>query len=117
MNDFGGYRAHVSVLPAWDSTGVWLVRRRVLDGVRELSVAAPVDLEWLPHGEAEAFPYRPSLTLPNELARSVADEVALHFGGVSPSRALREDFLHERARVDKLTDAVLAALAREGSER
>lgn len=105
--DFGGFRAYVGQTVRWHEVGLWLVRRRVFNGVREYAVAAPVELEWQPHDEAYMLPDRPSLLLPNDLARSVVDELTTHFGGVPVSALLRRDFEHERGRVDTLTAAVI----------
>lgn len=52
-------------------------------------------------------PVTPSLTLGQFEARSVLDVVMAHFHGTDDARALRRDYDAERARVDKLTDAVI----------
>lgn len=55
----------------------------------------------------------PSLRIPTDAARALYDALAQHFGGTSNSKQLRADYDAERARVDKLTAAVLTIVTRE----
>lgn len=61
------------------------------------------DAELLPEGVAAL---RPSLTLPDPLAHALLDALAEHYGGVASTRTMRADFLHERARVDRLIEVL-----------
>ena len=93
------YRAHVSE----DFGGV-----SVTFGIRTdtgLLVAKPVLLEYeiIP----EAVSTIPTLRIDEGLARALLDALSAHFVGASDSRTLREDYLHERNRVDKFIDSLL----------
>jgi hypothetical protein len=52
----------------------------------------------------------PTLKLPGEAARALLDALLRHYEGASDMHTVRSDLLHERARVDKLTDAIIAKL-------
>src|SRR6266700_935467 len=49
----------------------------------------------------------PTLKLPGEAARALLDTLLRHYEGAPDMRTARQDLLHERGRVDKLTDAVI----------
>lgn len=49
----------------------------------------------------------PTLKLGHEEARALLDALVRHYEGASDMHAARADLLHERGRVDKLTDAVI----------
>ena len=49
----------------------------------------------------------PTLKLPGEAARALLDALLRHYQGASDMRTVRADLLHERGRVDKLTDAII----------
>lgn len=54
-----------------------------------------------------------TMILSNDEARALLDALLRHYQGASDMHTVRSDLLHERARVDKLTDAVIeAALGR-----
>ncbi|MEV5710130.1 hypothetical protein [Actinoallomurus sp. NPDC052274] len=53
----------------------------------------------------------PTFNLDDLVARALLDGLADHFAGADDLRALRRDYDHERARVDKLTDS-LTTIAR-----
>lgn len=61
----------------------------------------------------EAVVWDRPLRMPTAAAQVLYDALARHFGGTSNSRQLRADYDAERARVDKLTDAVLTIATRE----
>lgn len=50
---------------------------------------------------------RPTFTLENECARALLDALLRHYQGASDMHTVRSDLLHERQRVDKLTDALI----------
>lgn len=74
-----------------------------------LFVVAPQDLATrmlnVPPGEQTPGP---ALRLSDELGRLLLDALAAHYGGSVDSRTLRGDYLHERARVDRLIGALIA---------
>ena len=53
----------------------------------------------------------PTLTLPADHARALLDGLTRHYRGAEDTRALRRDYDAERARVDKLTGALIAITA------
>ena len=54
-----------------------------------------------------ARPVEPTLALPDDMARALLDALMQHYQGAEDTRALRRDYDAERARVDKLTDALI----------
>lgn len=48
-----------------------------------------------------------TMTLRNDVARALLDALLRHYQGASDMHTVRSDLLHERGRVDKLTDAVI----------
>lgn len=54
------------------------------------------------------------LSLPDAAGRALLDALAEHYGGTGDTRQMRRDLDAERARVDKLTDAVVAIATRAG---
>lgn len=48
----------------------------------------------------------PTLILYDDEARALLDALVAHYQGAENTQTLRRDYDHERARVDKLTDAV-----------
>ncbi len=55
----------------------------------------------------------PTLKLPGEAARALLDALLRHYEGASDQRTVRSDLLHERGRVDKLTDALIMSSWRQ----
>lgn len=107
--DYDGFRAHVAPVYAWGTTGLWLIRRLIIDGVRETAVAAPVEFEWTTMDEAATIDQaRPTLRLPDGMARSMLDELAVHYRGTTDVRDLRRDYDHERKRVDDMLQFVMS---------
>jgi hypothetical protein len=53
----------------------------------------------------------PTVVLPGDAARALLDALMRHYQGASDMHTVRADLLHERKRVDKLTDAVIAIAA------
>lgn len=104
-------RAHV--FPDFSRPGggvsIWMVRD-VPGGVERLEPTALVVTRM--SEEEMAAQQEPSLRLPEDIARALLDALARHFGGVSDVQTLRQDYLAERARVDKmighLTDRPMA---------
>ena len=57
----------------------------------------------------------PSLRIREDHARALLGELQRYFQGGDDMRALRADYNHERTRVDKLTDALIAITTGGGS--
>lgn len=55
----------------------------------------------------------PTLKLDGDSARALLDALLRHYQGASDMHTVRSDLLHERGRVDKLTDAVIAIATQE----
>lgn len=57
--------------------------------------------------DSAALDLEPSLTLREEHARALLDALITHFNGGENTRQLRKDYDAERARVDRLLDALV----------
>ena len=80
-----------------------------------LTVVEPLNLAMrVARGQEMAIAREPALRLPDGLGRTLLDALALHYGGAVDARTSRADMLAERARVDKLLDAVVV-IAKGGS--
>lgn len=79
--------------------------------ILRLTDAGPV---WEPPGES-SLQVKPTLQLGHEEARALLDALVRHYEGASDMHAARTDLLHERSRVDKLTDAVID-IAKRGAQ-
>jgi hypothetical protein len=53
-------------------------------------------------------PVQPTLVLQDDMARALLDALMHHYQGAEDTRAVRRDYDAERARVDKLTDALIS---------
>jgi len=71
----------------------------------KLLVAKFMQLEW--EEVPPATSTQPSLYLDDNLARSLLDALARHYGASTDIITTREDYLHERSRVDKLIDNLM----------
>jgi hypothetical protein len=49
----------------------------------------------------------PTMQIPGDMARALLDGLQRHFQGIEDTRALRKDYDAERARSEKLTDALI----------
>lgn len=54
-----------------------------------------------------AVQVEPSLRISDEMAKVLLEALTVHYGGVSDVRTLREDYMHERERVDKFINHFL----------
>lgn len=88
-----------------DGIAAWIVMR---DDGRVTRVLRPDGdfMTWdeVPEPLAEI---RPTFTLEGECARALLDALLRHYQGASDMHTVRADLLHERGRVDRLTDAVI----------
>lgn len=108
--------AVAGVLYRSPTTGELLVqvgryRNGGVDVCRRLS-AAPDPADWDTVAEGEPVGEDAALRIPEDVARALLDALAEHFGGDSVGRTARQDHVAERARVDKLTDALIAVVTR-----
>lgn len=55
----------------------------------------------------------PTLTLGDDEARALLDALMRHYQGASDMHTVRQDLLHERGRVDKLTEAMIGIATRD----
>lgn len=111
MFDNGGWRAGVMHRdPMYLNLAIALGRRSPDGDVLVSAISADGFTTEL-IGESQAWD-RP-LRIPVDAARALHDALAQHFGGTTSSKHLRADYDAERARVDKLTDAVLKIATRE----
>jgi hypothetical protein len=67
---------------------------------------------WTTVAEDEQPPPDAALRIPDDVARALLDALQIHYGGESTARASRADLLAERARVDKMTDALITIATR-----
>lgn len=76
------------------------------DGRRILRMAAnSASYHW--ERVADGVAIEPSMVLDDEIGRPLLDALLRHYQGASDMHTVRADLLHERGRVDKLTDAVI----------
>lgn len=80
-----------------------------VDGARMVRIAQPAELAvtTAESDEGATITTPPWLRLPEDVAHALLDALAAHFAGASDTRQLRRDYDAERARTDKLTDAVI----------
>lgn len=88
---------------ATDSVDITLARRlpngEVMIMRRNAETSYIVEWETVPIGTAVTGP---TIRIPTEFARALLDALLRHYQGASDMHQLRQDFLHERSRVDKL---------------
>lgn len=101
------WRALVQPDFAFDGIAVTLGR---LTGHDEIRLVPPAtDLLKLVDADRHAVA-PPSLRLPDDLGRVLYEALAAHYGAGPATQTQRQDYLHERGRVDRLVDT-LAAIA------
>lgn len=86
---------------------VHLVRHLGDDRARQLVPTG----EWVELDPNIANDIAPTLRIDDAMARALLDALAAHFGGTSEVQTLRKDYLAERARVDKMIDALIVSRA------
>jgi hypothetical protein len=74
-------------------------------GKRFLRIGPDGWREWVQLNPGESI--QPTFLLDDEVAMSLMNALVSHYQGVDDQRALRKDYDDERARVDKLTNAVI----------
>lgn len=83
------------------------------DGYRHMMRLDPqglVSWEVLPP-DAALGPAVPTMTMSDDVARTLLDALLRWYQGAEDMRTVRADLLHERGRVDKLTDTIMAIAA------
>ncbi len=74
-----------------------------------VSVGEPTDIVFRTMEPMEAAAERgPTLRLSESMARALLDALVAHFGGTAEVQTLRKDYLHERARVDKMIEHLIS---------
>jgi hypothetical protein len=99
------------------SDGISVRLTRDSDGGRRIAVPGEGGyLRWEEFSPEQALTEGPALTirLPDEAARALLDALLRHYQGASDMHTVRGDLLHERGRVDKLTDAFIRMVDRAG---
>lgn len=99
-------RARITAEPWADSIAVYLVRDT--QGVRL------VERPNHPEGAVTVIPGTvavPSLRLDDDMAVALLDALAAHYRRATDTGTLRADYEKERARVDRLTEALITAHA------
>lgn len=66
---------------------------------------------WEPVPEGAAI--EPTMVLPDEIGRPLLDALTRHYQGATDMHTVRADLLHERGRVDKAIDALIAIVSKE----
>ena len=70
--------------------------------------------QWVPFEPGlSAEPYL-TVRLPEDAGRALLDALLRHYEGASDMHTVRSDLLHERGRVDKLTDSLIRLVDRTG---
>jgi len=87
QNDFAAYGVAITIGDKINST--LLVAKPVVLQLEEIPPMIMAD---------------PTLRIEDGLAKALLDALSRHYAGTSDSRMLREDYLHERGRVDKFID-------------
>jgi len=98
------FEAHVSDDFMIDGVAVYISLKHD-HGRQILHISSDGTQEWADH--EPLAPAEPTLKLPGEAARALLDALLRHYEGAPDMRTARQDLLHERGRVDKLTDAVI----------
>lgn len=86
------------------------------DGIRVLYRASEdgyvVPYEQITSPEGAQRP--PTLRMDEDIARALLQALANWYGGTSEAATARADLLHERGRVDKLTEAIIGIATKPG---
>jgi hypothetical protein len=94
---------------AMDGVRIWIVNETPSD------INGPAK-RWVYHRDGNNISWdeaetgvlvEPTMTLQDDIARALHEELTRHYHGADDSRALRRDYDAERARVDKLTGAII----------
>jgi hypothetical protein len=103
------FEAHVSDDFMIDGVAIYVSIRRDAGGRQILHFGPNGSQDWDDHDPLTAT--TPTLKLPGEAARALLDALLRFYQGAADTQTLRSDLLHERGRVDKLTDAVISIAA------
>lgn len=103
-------RAHIQTDYTVGGVAIQIVRPHASGSVDTADVVHGGRLEWVtrsPEASLTVPDYAPTLRLDDATARALLDALADHYGGTNGVRTIREDFLHERGRVDRLITALI----------
>lgn len=88
--------------PIADGISVTIARRANTVTVIYHANAGILEEEFIPAEQAGAYvEVKPTIRLPDDIARALLDALAQHYGGTSEAITLRRDYDHERGRVDQ----------------
>jgi hypothetical protein len=106
------YKAYIAENFIADGVNISLVARRS-DGVRSILRTSDGEVVHWEEVPDPATNTKPTLVLNHEAARALLDALLHHYEGASDMHTQREDFKYERARVDKLMDALATIASRK----
>jgi hypothetical protein len=92
-----------------DSLAIWVIQKWEGQNKRVLHIHGTSAREW-EEVDPLAQP-EPTIVLDNDAGHALLDALLRHYQGASDMHTVRSDLLHERKRVDKLTDALIGIAA------
>lgn len=101
---------------AADSISVTLAHKLDSQTVRVAQIADDGQMNWRMVEIGQNLDH-PTLRIPHIFARALLDALLKYYQGASDMHQLRQDYLHERGRVDKLIDSFLIPTIHQQSER
>jgi hypothetical protein len=99
---------------AQDKLSIFIGQRMGHDGTRVLHFTADGTMQWTDVAPLEAC--QASMEIPRDFAYALMGALVRHFEGASDARQMRLDLLHERGRVDRMLEHVLA-MARQSLDK
>ncbi len=88
-----------------DGIDIWIALKS--DGERVFLQPGPDGIGNWERTDPASRPAHPTITLQDEAGRVLLDALLRYYEGASDMHTVRSDLLHERGRVDKLTDALI----------
>lgn len=98
------------VIRDWTNDGVSILLAHKIDGRRAVYTSAPVEVSEV--GEGLELP--PFMRLKEPAARAVYEALAEYFGGSPATQTQRQDYLHERGRVDRMISHLIRGATTNG---
>lgn len=99
------FKARIADHFAADGCAIWLYTEWE-KGQRNIMHFGADGVEWQ-DAAVTSTEVKPTMLLPDDAARALLDALLRHYQGASDMHTARADLVHERGRVDKLTDAVI----------
>jgi len=94
----------------WGHDGVKILLAEKVDGRRFVYTSTPVEVNEV--GDGVELPPFMRLTVP--AAKAVYEALSEYFGGSPPTQTQREDYLHERGRVDQMISHLIGRATTNG---